>query len=153
MRLSRKITAPSGRGRKQWTEPPFWQLDVFRESWAATSTTNRERVENDFAGYVQAAYKTNGVVFACVLAQQLVFAEAWFASRELTDAGRPGDLFGFDSPDLALLAKPWPSGTTGELLARMESDVSLAGNFYATTAGNVGRAATGPGRGPGRVAG
>ncbi|TCO47308.1 phage portal protein [Actinocrispum wychmicini] len=147
MRLSRKVTTPHGRGRKEWTEPPFWQLDLFRQSWQTGSTSDRERIENDFSGYVQAAYKTNGVVFACVLARQLVFAEARFAWREFTDNGRPGDLV--TSPELALLAKPWPSGTTGELLARMESDVSLAGNFYATTvdaAGNVGRAATGPGR-------
>src|SRR3546814_18880675 len=30
-----------------------------------------------------------------------------------------------------LLEEPWPNGTTRELLARMEQDVSLAGNFYA----------------------
>ncbi|MBP2325335.1 HK97 family phage portal protein [Kibdelosporangium banguiense] len=146
MRLSQKFTTPPGRDRKNWTEPPFWQLDHLRRTWE-TSSNGRERIENDFPGYVQHAYKTNGVIFSCILVRQLVFAEARFAWREISDGGRPGDLFG--SPELGLLAKPWPTGTTGELLARMESDVSLAGNFYATTvdkAGRVGRAATGPGR-------
>ncbi|MGH9361966.1 MAG: phage portal protein, partial [Thermoanaerobaculia bacterium] len=55
----------------------------------------------------------------------------------------PGNLFG--SPELGLLEKPWPNGTTGELLTRMEVDLSLAGNFYATVAddqGRLGRAAS-----------
>jgi HK97 family phage portal protein len=145
VRLLRKFTTPPD--RKEWKEPPFWQLEHFRQSWLSAPGSNREGIENDFQGYVQGAYKTNGVIFACILVRQLVFAEARFAWREFTDGGRPGDLFG--SPELSLLAKPWPSGTTGELLARMESDASLAGNFYATTIDNarrVGRAARGPGR-------
>jgi phage portal protein BeeE len=68
-------------------------------------------------------------VFACILARLLVFSEARFQFQRLTN-GRPADLFG--TPDLALLENPWPNGTTGELLARMEQDGSLAGNFFAT---------------------
>lgn len=91
------------------------------------SSTDREAVENNFTGYVQAAYKANGVVFATILARLLLFSEARFQFQQMR-GGRPGDLFG--NPDLAVLENPWPNGTTGELLARMEQDVSLAGNAY-----------------------
>lgn len=88
----------------------------------------QEDIGNSFTGYTQQAYKANGVVFATVLARMLLFTEARFQYQRL-ERGRPGDLFG--SPELAILETPWPNGTTGELLARMEQDVSLAGNFYA----------------------
>lgn len=88
----------------------------------------REGMAEDFCGYVQAAYKANGIVFACILARLQLFTEARFQWRRFNN-GRPGDLFG--SPELALLETPWPGGTTGDLLARAEQDVSLAGNFFA----------------------
>jgi phage portal protein BeeE len=87
-----------------------------------------EDIENSFAGYTQAAYKSNGVVFAVILTRLLLFSEMRFQWQRF-NKGRPGDLFG--TADLALLENPWPNGTTGELLARMEQDASLAGNFYA----------------------
>jgi phage portal protein BeeE len=92
-----------------------------------TSSGTSEEVESSFTGYVQGAYKANGVVFATILARLLLFTEARFQWQRL-DAGRPGDLFG--TPDLQILETPWPNGTTGELLARMEQDSSLGGNFY-----------------------
>jgi phage portal protein BeeE len=88
----------------------------------------QESIGNSFTGYVNGAYKADGVVFATVLARMLLFTEARFQFQRL-EKGRPGDLFG--SPALELLEHPWPNGTTGELLARMEQDVSLSGNFYA----------------------
>lgn len=87
-----------------------------------------EKPTDSFVGYVQSAYRSNGVVFACILSRLLVFSEARFQFRRLEN-GRPGDLFG--TPALRILERPWPGGTTGDLLARMEQDVSLAGNFYA----------------------
>ena len=142
--LLEKIRA--AKDAKAFTEPPFWQLDNLRSPWIGSWDPDREQIENDFEGYIQGAYKTSGVVFACILARQLVFSEARFQWRAIR-SGRPGDLFG--SPDLSLLENPWPNGTTGELLARMEVTASLAGNFYATVAddsGRLGKAATGTGR-------
>jgi phage portal protein BeeE len=92
-----------------------------------------EDVENSFASYVASAYKVNGPVFATILARMLLFTEARFQYQRL-DKGRPGELFG--TADLALLERPWPNGTTGELLARAEQDVSLAGNFYCLNEGD-----------------
>ena len=39
-------------------------------------------------------------------------------------------------PRLRVLEEPWPGGTSGELLARMEQDVSWAGNAYIWDAGD-----------------
>jgi phage portal protein BeeE len=133
-------------GGQGFSEPDFWSLDRLRNGLLSNSTPDKERIENDFEGYVEGAYKSDGIVFACVLTRQLVFSEARFQWRQFHN-GRPGNLFG--SPELELLERPWPNGTTGELLTRMEVDLSLAGNFYATVAddaGRVGRAATGSGR-------
>lgn len=92
-----------------------------------------EDVEAAFTGYVQQGYKANGPIFAIVLARLMLFTEARFQFRRLIN-GRPGDLFGTKA--LELLERPWPNGTTGELLARMEQDVSLAGNAYVVKSGD-----------------
>ena len=86
-----------------------------------------ESIDPTFAGYVQGAYKQNGVVFACILARMLLFSEARFQYRQRR-SGRPGDLFG--DAGLEILEKPWKNATTGDLLARMILDVDLSGNFY-----------------------
>lgn len=125
-------------GTKSFSEPPFWAHDAARLPFLSTTTlqTDREEIENDFVGYIRGAFKSNGVVFALILARQMVFSEARFQWRRFEN-GRPQDLFGSD--ELRLLERPWPGGTTGELLAHMEQDSSLAGNFFATTADNMGR--------------
>lgn len=111
--------------------PPFWsQANVFDS--ASWSLTGDERIANDFQGYIEGAYKNNGIVFACILARLLVFSEARFQFQQM-NGGRPGDLFG--NPQLSLLETPWRNGTTGDLLARMEQDSSLAGNFFAARVG------------------
>ena len=86
-----------------------------------------EPIGRDFAGLVAGAYKQNGVVFACISVRMLLFSEARFQFRQLR-SGRPGDLFGAES--LLPLERPWPGGTTGDLLSRAELDVSLAGNSF-----------------------
>lgn len=95
--------------------------------------TKVETPDSSFVGYVQGAYKANGVVFAVSMARQMLFSEARFKFRPLGDTGS-GDLFG--TPDLAVLEQPWPNGSTGELLARMEQDVTAAGNAFLTREGN-----------------
>lgn len=70
------------------------------------------------------AYAGSGVVFGVIAARLMLFSEAEFKYQRLADKS----LFGTTALDL--LESPWPGGTTGELLARMEQDVSLAGNSY-----------------------
>lgn len=96
------------------------------------SGTNREQIENSFVQYVEEIYKRNGIVYACIAARQRAFSEVRFLLQQIVD-GRPGTLYTHES--LNLLDRPWPNGTTGELLARMEQDVSLAGNSYWTIVG------------------
>jgi phage portal protein BeeE len=96
-------------------------------------TDKKERPAEEFIGYVRSIYKANGPVFACIALRLLVFSEARFMWQQMNN-GRSGDLFG--NRDLAILERPWPNGTTGELLARMEQDTSLAGNFYAVNEGD-----------------
>ena len=69
----------------------------------------------------------NPIVAACVSVRLMVFSEARFSFQRY-QAGRPGELYG--TPVLAQLERPWPGGTTGDLLARMEVDASLYGNSY-----------------------
>lgn len=85
-----------------------------------------EEVARNFEGFVD-IYRTSGPVFSCILARMYLFAEARFQFQQFND-GRPGELFG--SKRLARLEKPWPGGTTGEMLSRAEQDVSLAGNWF-----------------------
>lgn len=94
---------------------------------------DREQIENSFTGYVRSAYKSNGIVFACMLTRLMIFGEARFQFQRMNN-GRPGDLF--DAPDLRILDKPWPNGTTGELLSRAIQDADLAGNFYVAREGS-----------------
>lgn len=77
-----------------------------------------------FTAYSAEGYQSNGVVFATILARLQLFSEATFKFRDVTTKR----LFGSEA--LTILEQPWPGGTTGELLARMEQDVSLAGNAF-----------------------
>jgi phage portal protein BeeE/ADP-ribose pyrophosphatase YjhB (NUDIX family) len=88
---------------------------------------DRETIENNFSSYVQSLFKSDGVVFACMVARQLVFSEARFQFRGFLN-GRPQALHG--GRELRPLERPWPNGTSGELLARMLGDVDLSGNAY-----------------------
>jgi len=139
----------AGLGKKSFVQPNFWELDD-NSSWPMLSTAlhgNEEVIGNDFEAYVQGAYKQSGVIFACITARQLAFSEARFAACRYESDGRPGELK--YTPGIELLQQPWPGGTIGELLSRMELDVSLSGNFYATVVddlGRIGRRALGPGR-------
>lgn len=111
--------------RNAWSQPPFWANDgglIF-----GPMIGEKEHIGTDYAGYIQGIYKANGPIFGLILARALLFSEARFLWRRFDD-GRPGELFGDEQ--LALLGRPWPNGTTGEMLFQMEQDASLAGNSY-----------------------
>jgi phage portal protein BeeE len=78
-------------------------------------------------------YKTNGIVFAVSAVRQRIFAEVTFRFAAVNN-GRVGRMFG--TPELGILERPWPNGTTGELAARMIFDVDTAGNFYGVRQGD-----------------
>jgi len=106
----------------QWV----WNGHLYQTPLTTYGTNTTETVAAEFPGYA-ALFERHPVLFACIETRALVFSEARFQWRQLTN-GRPGDLFGTSA--LQPLENPWPNGTTGELLARLEQDASLAGNAY-----------------------
>ena len=106
----------------------FGGLDYTLSSLTGTQGRQvAERISHDLEGYARAAYAANGLVFACIAVRMAVFSMVRFAWQRI-NAGRPSELFG--TADLTLLEKPWPSGTTQDLAARMLLDADLAGNSY-----------------------
>ena len=135
--LSRKSLFSSVGQSATWADRPHWAREMLGGGSAmpwmvGVPHANTESIEADFLDVVSKAYKQNGPVFAAILARAMPFSEARFGYQEIID-GRPGRLRG--GAGLELLDSPWPNATTGELLWRMEQDVSLAGNFFATTVG------------------
>ncbi|MGW3808847.1 phage portal protein [Micromonospora sp. NPDC005113] len=132
MKLWRALRGASG------TESRFSIADLAKAyndgSFLYTTSpfAKQEELEHSFEDYVQNAYKQSGVVFACQMARTRIFSQARFQWAEFTGA-KPGKLFG--TADLALLEKPWPNGSTNELLARMIQDADLAGNAYVAREG------------------
>lgn len=129
---------------KAFSEPPFWAMDSLRSGFQS-SLPDRERLEHDFEGYARGGGKSSAVVFGAFYARLRHYAQATFrwenlSSRELSAAGEG---------DLAILDRPWPTGTTADLLAWMEVDATFAGNSYWTFTddrGRFGRQARGPSR-------
>ena len=80
-----------------------------------------------FQGLVSAAYAASGPVFAVMLTRQLAFTGVRFTWQRL-NSGRPSKMFGTEA--LGLLERPWPGGTTQDLLTRCINDADLAGNAY-----------------------
>ncbi|WP_183092913.1 phage portal protein [Nocardioides stalactiti] len=134
--------------RKSFSQPAFWSSDAQSASTALFNGPmyDRERIANDFEGYIQSAFKDNGVVFSIMLARMALFTEARFAWRQFVN-GQAKSLF--TNEELGILERPWPGGTTGDLLGRMIQDADLAGNAYHTMVddhGRFGASAAGPSR-------
>ena len=92
-----------------------------------------ERVEGSFEGFVLGGLQANSVVFNLASVRMRVFSEARLMWQQLRQ-GRPGDLFG--SADLAMFERPWPGGTTGDLLALMLLHSDFGGNGYVVETGD-----------------
>ncbi|MBP9835150.1 MAG: phage portal protein [Candidatus Microthrix sp.] len=105
---------------------PEWQ-NVYTTSYQQGTTESLLPV---FTSFASDGYKGNSIVFSVILARLMLFSEAEFKFQNLTDKR----LFG--TGELALLENPWPGGTTGDLLARMEQDVSLAGSAFVRHCGD-----------------
>lgn len=101
-----------------------YQTPSLMQTLAGTGT---ERPTDNFQGLATQAYAANGVVFACMLVRQLVFSSVRFQFQKFLN-GKPSETFGDQT--LTLLERPWPGGTTQDLLSRMIQDADLAGNSY-----------------------
>lgn len=98
-------------------------------SFYQTLKADREEIENNFRGFVAGALKSSGPVFTAIRIRMALFSEARIMWRDLND-GRPGDLSW--SEPLSIFRRPWPGGTTGDLLGRCLMDADLGGNSYTT---------------------
>lgn len=90
---------------------------------SAFGTPDAEKVLPTYVNHL-AAFRDSSVVFGVTLRRVELFTEATFKWQNKTTKA----LFG--NASLAVLEQPWPGGTTGELLARMELDVTLMGNSF-----------------------
>jgi phage portal protein BeeE len=93
----------------------------------------QEPIGPDFRTVSELAYKSNGIVFACMATRAMHFSEARFAYRRFQN-GRPQAIFTDQS--LSLLETPWPGGTTRDLLSQMLMDADLAGNAFVAKVGS-----------------
>jgi phage portal protein BeeE len=84
-------------------------------------------IANSIPGY-RMALQACPPAFAAQMVRSLVLSQARFTFRNRMSAATPRRTFG--NRDLTLLERPWPNGTTGDLLARMEWHAGLAGNSY-----------------------
>lgn len=111
----------------------FWDGEasgaaVLMQSYGQTA---REQTVTNLLSQAQQAYGSNPVVWSVIFHRMMLFTEALFCFQDLnTKKLQIGD------PSLKLLRRPWPNGSTGDLLARMEQDSSLAGNAFIWNAGN-----------------
>lgn len=95
---------------------------VMYQTW--NGSPDDEPIIPTFTSYAVDGYQSNGIIFSVILARLMLFSEAELKWQRYGD----GKLYG--DRRLGLLEKPWPNGSTGELFARMEQDVSLAGNAF-----------------------
>lgn len=104
----------------------YWEGQA---SGAAVLTTtygspDREAILPQVTAWAQNANAADAVVFAAIVARMMLLSEAQFQFQRANDRGLFGDT------RLAILERPWPKGTGGELIARCEQDASVAGNSY-----------------------
>lgn len=70
----------------------------------------------------------NPIVLRCIIIRASVFSEIRFAFQNYAGGRAAKNLFG--NQTLSLLEQPWPGGSTGDFLGRMELDDSMYGNSY-----------------------
>lgn len=113
----------------------YWEGEA---SGAAVFTTSygspdKEAILPQLAMWAQNSYGGNSVVFSAILQRMLLFSEVTFQFQALDDKHLYGDT------SLQILEEPFgPGTTTGELLCRLEQDVSLAGNAFIWNSAELG---------------
>jgi phage portal protein BeeE len=131
-RVNRGVLALRSRGND---DAERYSLDDLTESFSfggnayplGLQTSMGSVDQESIAGTSNGAFKSNAPIFALVQARMQAFSQVRFQWTQFVGS-QPGDLFG--SPELAVLERPWPGGTTADLLARMEIYASLAGCAY-----------------------
>ncbi len=77
--LAGAVRNPKEIERKSLTDPDFFGFGNIRYPiFSFPAGGSRDEIDQSFAGYVNGAYKSNGPVFAVVLARMALFSEAGF---------------------------------------------------------------------------
>ena len=123
--LRRRRAAPERNG---WDDVQSWiQMAGAQFPVQTSALLGSQPAELPSGSDFSAIYKSNGIVFACMAARQRVFSQVTFRFAALNN-GKVGKLFG--GPEIDILSKPWPNGTTGDLASRMINDADSKGSFY-----------------------
>jgi hypothetical protein len=102
---------------------------------APTGAGNREGgTATNYEQMFRNVMSSDGPVAACFLARRMLLSEARFVWQRM-QRGRPTTIFG--SPELSILERPWPNGSTGQLIARMSDYEGLAGNAFVVRRGET----------------
>lgn len=88
---------------------------------------NVETVMGGLDGYAKAAYAGHGPIFSLMAIRMSVFSAIRFCWQRLRDT-KPSGIFGNQA--LSVLERPFPGGTTQDLLMGQIVDADLAGNGY-----------------------
>lgn len=112
----------AGGSMQDWIDQWF-EAQQFGFVQTTQPALNEEKVAGTFANFVTG----NGPIWSLTLARMQVFSQTRFQWTRF-DAGERSELFG--SAELSVLERPWTGGTTADLLARMELDITTAGNCY-----------------------
>lgn len=101
--------------------------------FGSPNTTYGQSKAREFSGDLPghtAAVKACPPAFAAQLVRAMVLSQARFTFRNRVWSPTPRKMFG--TRELAVLEQPWPNGTTGDLIGRMEWHAGLAGNSFVT---------------------
>lgn len=114
----------------EYIVPSQFQFGGVTYPFGLNTTYGNQRVQEfsaDLPGYAH-ALRQSPPAFAAEMVRALVLSQVRFTFRNLLSTGTPRRTFG--TKELALLERPWPNATTGELVSRMEWHAGLAGNAF-----------------------
>ncbi|WP_211481300.1 phage portal protein [Actinopolyspora xinjiangensis] len=86
-----------------------------------------EQPGHDIMAFSRRMYANNGIVYACMSMRAHVFSAIRFAFQRFEQT-RPSGMFGTRA--LRVFERPWPGGSTQDLLSLIIQDLDLAGNSY-----------------------
>jgi len=89
--------------------------------------TRMQAIASTLPGYMS-ALRSSPPAFAAQMVRATVLSQARFTYRNPPWAQNPRKTFGTKA--LQLLERPWPNGTTGDLISLMEWHAGLAGNAF-----------------------
>jgi len=114
----------------QYLMPSQFNYNGVAHQYGLHQTMSGEKIKTVAAtlpGYA-GALRACPPAFAAQMVRALVLSQMRFTWRNLPSSPTPRKTFG--NRELHLLERPWPKGTTGDLVATMEWHSGLAGNAF-----------------------